>query len=171
MALVKTPAILRGFCLFVERLFMVVDHLAQADMYKALHPGIAKALDYLRNTDFRQMALGRYEIDGDKLIAIVNEYATVDAATEQMEAHRKYIDVQYIVSGAEQMGIACFQNQTISKEYDAEKDYLLVADAPDYFIRVSPGMFTIFFPTDLHMPNLIDKESTTVRKVVMKVAV
>ncbi len=171
MALVKTPAILRGFCLFVERLFMVVDHLAQADKYKALHPGISKALDYLKNTDFMQMAVGRYELEGDKLTAIVNEYATVDAAAEQMEAHRKYIDVQYIVSGAEQMGIACFQNQTISKEYDVEKDYLLVADAPDYFIRVSPGMFTIFFPTDLHMPNLIDRESTTVRKVVMKVAV
>lgn len=150
---------------------MVVDHLSQADKYINLHPGIAKALDYLRSTDFTKMALGRYEIDGDKLIAIVNEYATVDAATEQMEAHRKYIDVQYIVSGTEQMGIAAFRTQTISKEYDAEKDYLLVADAPHYFIRVSPGMFTIFFPTDLHMPNLIDKVSTTVRKVVMKVAV
>jgi YhcH/YjgK/YiaL family protein len=171
MALVKTPAILRGFCLFVEIFRMVVDHIAQADKYKALHPGITKALDYLRNTDFTQMELGRYEIDGENLVAIVNEYATVDAATEQMEAHRKYIDVQYIVSGTEQMGIAAFQHQTISKAYNAEKDYLLVADAPDYFIRVTPGMFTIFFPTDLHMPNLIDQASTTVRKVVMKVAV
>jgi YhcH/YjgK/YiaL family protein len=171
MALVKTPAILRGFCLFVERLFMVVDQLTQADKYMELDPGIAKALNYLRSTDFRQMELGRYEIDGENLIAIVNEYTTIDAATEQMEAHRKYIDVQYIISGAEQMGIACFQDQTISKAYDAEKDYLLVADAPDYFIRVTAGMFTIFFPSDLHMPNLIDKESTTVRKVVMKVAV
>jgi YhcH/YjgK/YiaL family protein len=88
-----------------------------------------------------------------------------------MEAHRKYIDVQYIVSGTEQMGIAAFQHQTISKAYNAEKDYLLVADAPDYFIRVTPGMFTIFFPTDLHMPNLIDKTATTVRKVVMKVLI
>lgn len=150
---------------------MVIDHLEQADKYKALHPGIANALTYLMKTDFTQMPLGRYEIDGENLTAIVNEYATVDAATEQMEAHRKYIDVQYIVSGTEQMGIAAFRTQTISKEYDAEKDYLLVADAPDYFIRVTPGMFTIFFPTDLHMPNLIDKASTTVRKVVMKVAV
>jgi len=88
-----------------------------------------------------------------------------------METHRKYIDVQYMIAGAEQVGHAMLDKQQPSKEYDANDDYLLVGDAPDFFTQLHAGMFMIFFPTDLHMPCIQIDKPAKVKKVVVKVAV
>jgi len=73
---------------------MVIDTLENAALYYNLGPKFVKAFRYLTDTDFTQVAKGKYEIDGTDVIAIVNEYDTVPASGEQMEAHKKYIDVQ-----------------------------------------------------------------------------
>ncbi|HAI85169.1 MAG TPA: YhcH/YjgK/YiaL family protein, partial [Chitinophagaceae bacterium] len=76
---------------------MIIDTLANANRYEQLHPLFSKAFSYLKNTDFIHLPKGKYTIDGEQLFAIVNEYDTVDAANEQCEAHKKYIDIQFIV--------------------------------------------------------------------------
>jgi YhcH/YjgK/YiaL family protein len=148
---------------------MIIDRLENADRYYSVHERIAAAFDYLTTTDLQAIAPGKYAIDGDNLFAIVQEYETKDSAAEQMEAHRKYMDVQYMIIGTEQVGHAILHGQTIAKEYDAESDFLLVADAPSFFSKLDAGMFMVFFPTDLHMPCIMDGEKATVKKVVVKV--
>jgi len=150
---------------------MVIDTLENAALYYNLGPKFVKAFRYLTDTDFTQVAKGKYEIDGTDVIAIVNEYDTVPASGEQMEAHKKYIDVQYIVSGEELIGHDLLQGQSPSKAYDETSDYWLFGEAPSFFSKLEQGMFAIFFPTDLHMPNIRVKEATPVKKVVMKVSV
>jgi len=150
---------------------MIIDTLANAHRYYMLHAGIKEAFHYLQDTDLQAIAPGRYAIDGDSLYAIVQEYETLDAAGEQMEAHRKYIDVQYMISGEERVGHALWHEQSISKVYSEEEDYMLYGDKPDFFSRLAEGTFMVFFPTDLHMPCIRTDAPGSVKKIVVKVAV
>ncbi len=147
---------------------MILDALQHSARYTVLGERIAKAFDYLHNTDFSTVEKGKYELDGDNLFAVVNEYDTVEATNEKMESHKKYIDVQYIVSGEEKFGHAFLHNQSPSKAYDEEKDFMLFDEAPDFFSVATTGMFAIFYPTDLHMPGITLHKATKVKKVVVK---
>lgn len=151
--------------------FMIIDLLSNAEKYYNLDTKIFRALQYLQTTNFSNIEKGKYEVEANKIFALVNEYKTVNAATNQMESHLKFIDVQFIVTGEELIGHGFLANQTISKKYDKKNDYMLYADAPQFFSKFTAGMFAIFYPTDLHMPNLQVNKSILVKKVVLKVAV
>ena len=148
---------------------MIIDSLANIDRYQSLHPRFEIAFRFLRETDLNVIAAGKYVIEGEDVFCIVQEYETLDAANEQMESHKKYIDVQYMISGSELVGLATFSGQEISKPYDAETDFMLYADAPSFFAELSAGMFMIFFPTDLHMPCIRKGKPAIVKKIVVKV--
>jgi YhcH/YjgK/YiaL family protein len=149
---------------------MIIDSLDNASQYTLIHPGIAKAFAWLQITDLNTIVAGKYFIEGENIFALVQEYETLDAANEQMEAHKKYIDVQYLIKGKELVGLALLGNQTISKSYENETDFMLVADAPSFFATLSAGNFMIFYPTDLHMPCIKIDEPAMVKKVVVKVS-
>lgn len=150
---------------------MIVDHIHNADQYAALDTRIAQAFAFLQHTNFSSLENGKYEIDGENVFVLVQEYQTKDPAAEQLEAHRKYIDVQYMIEGVELMGHAILKNQTPSRAYDETGDYMLFAENPDYFSVISEGMFAIFYPTDLHMPGIRNGVAAKVKKAVVKVKV
>lgn len=150
---------------------MVIDHISRAAIYYPLHPGIEMALRYIQTTDFSKLENGKYEIAGEQVFAIVQSYDTKDPSTEKLEAHKKYIDVQYVVSAQEKMGHALLKAQVPSREYQPDDDFMLFYEAPDFFSLVTEGMFTIFYPSDLHMPCILHQQSTLVKKVVVKVGV
>ncbi len=150
---------------------MIIDKLENAARYINVYKGIDKALAYLQTTDLDSLAPGKYAIDGDDVFAIVQEYNTLNVAGEQMEAHRKHIDVQYMIRGCEQVGLALFNGQATSKEYSETEDYMLFPDTPTFFATLDSGTFMIFFPTDLHMPCIKITEAEPVKKVVIKVSV
>lgn len=150
---------------------MIIDRLEHASRYYSINARIEAAFRYLQTTDLYNIAPGKYAIDGDNLFAIVQEYDTMDSATEQMEAHRRYIDVQYMISGAELVGHALLDGHTVAKEYDAEADFMLYADAPSFFTLMDAGTFMVFYPTDLHMPCIKDGDIAKVKKVVVKVLI
>ena len=149
---------------------MVIDHLTNAAQYYALGNGIEKALRFLQETDLQTLANGKITIIDEQLFAIVQEYETKDPQFEKLESHKKYIDVQYIVKGSEKMGHALLRTQTPSRIYQPEDDYMLFDESPDFFSVVQEGMFTIFYPTDLHMPCIQYFEASPVKKIVVKVS-
>ena len=148
---------------------MIIDQLNNAKLYSGISDRINQAFAYLRHTDLAAIAPGRYTIDGDNLFAIVQEYATLDKASEKMESHRKHIDVQYMISGSELVGHALLKDQLPCKEYDDQVDYMLFGEDPSFFTKMAAGTFMVFYPTDLHMPCIMDGESSMVKKVVVKV--
>jgi YhcH/YjgK/YiaL family protein len=150
---------------------MTYDKLENAARYYSLNPLFQKAFDYLRNTDLANTAAGKIELVPDALYAIHSEYETRELPGEKMEAHKKFLDIQLIVSGSERIGIALLKDQQIAQPYSEEKDFHLFQEEPDYFLTISAGEFAIFYPTDLHMPNISTGQKGTVRKVVMKVRV
>ena len=129
------------------------------------------AFAFLKNADLAHADLGRIELGG-KMYAMVSEYFTKDREGGLMEAHQKYIDIQYLLSGNELIDIAPLKNVTVTSPYDAEIDALFGSVTEYSELKASPERFFIFFPDDAHRPSLNDgNDSVLVRKVVVKVPV
>jgi XTP/dITP diphosphohydrolase len=147
---------------------MIFDHISNAHLYYNMHPLFQKAFEYLTSNDFTTIENGVYEIDDKNILSIVNSYATEPANQRFWEGHKKYIDIQLMITGTENMGHSPVQFSEILQPYDEEKDFIKY-DAKGLEVTVPAGYFTIFYPTDVHMPNLISGKSEEVKKVVMKV--
>jgi YhcH/YjgK/YiaL family protein len=131
-----------------------------------------KAFAFLRDNDLSKLEVKRYDIDGDNLYASVSEYLTKNEEDTKFEAHRKYIDIQHVINGAEQMSITPISDK---KEelvpYDPGKDveFLTVNQTASY--EATPEKLFIFFPSDIHRPGVKIGENKNVRKVVVKVRI
>jgi YhcH/YjgK/YiaL family protein len=129
-----------------------------------------KAIDFLQTLD-PDIESGKYVIDGANLYAGIDVYNTKELDECLFEAHRKYIDIQVLLSGAEFIDWApkCEMESKIAYCDDADCEFF---DDPDYIgsrILLRPGMFALFFPEDGHMPQACVEEPSTVKKVVIKV--
>ena len=149
---------------------MIIDSIQNRARYERLGTGIAKALEYLARTDVSKMATGRYDLDGDNVYALVQRYDTKPREKGVWEAHRRYIDVQFVASGVESMGYAPIGSLTVTQPYAADNDCVLLAGTGD-FVTAAAGTFVVFFPEDAHMPCLACGAPPAVCKVVVKVAV
>jgi YhcH/YjgK/YiaL family protein len=149
---------------------MILDIIENVNFYKGLSPSLDRAFNYIVSTDFTRLETGKHVLNGDDLFALVNEYDTQPDSGLLLEAHRKYIDVQFMVSGRERVGYLPLQNQVPVKEYDPEKDFILFKNDCSFFDFES-GMFAVFFPGDLHMPGVCFDVPGKVRKVVVKVKI
>lgn len=147
---------------------MIIDKISNHELYHSIHPLFAKAFKYLTTTDFTDFERGTYMIDGNNLFALFNDYLT--KSDGQLESHHEYIDIQYMISGSEKMGYAPLEDQKESIPYNAEKD-IVFYDGKSSDIIVKPGMFAIFFPTDLHLPGLKIDKSLPIKKIVVKIKV
>jgi YhcH/YjgK/YiaL family protein len=149
---------------------MILDRLENSGTYNFAGDRFGKGFNFLKETDLDKIDDGRYEIDGNDVYAIVSNYMTKDSAKGHPEAHRKYADIQYIVSGSENIGYSVYSGQSVFKEYDTEKDFLLYDDV-SFYIQLKAGMFAVFYPDDLHMPGIKIGEPGSVKKIVVKVRI
>jgi len=147
---------------------MIIDKIENANLYENLGERISKAFDYIRNTDLKKLVPGRYEINGGNIFALVSEYQTKPESEGKLEAHRKYIDVQYVITGEERMGYAPLERQEIIEKYKEENDIMFFKGEKS-FTKVEEGMFAVFFPVDLHMPGINTGITSHVKKLVIKV--
>jgi YhcH/YjgK/YiaL family protein len=148
---------------------MIIDRIDNAHLYCAVNIKFQCAFDYIRGIDTSSIPVGRYEIDGENMYAMVQQYNTKLKEQGFWEAHRRYIDLQYIVQGAEGMGYANIHHLQ-QGEYDASKDFLPLYGDGDIFTLRS-GSFVLLLPEDAHMPGLAIDSPTPVKKVVVKIAV
>ncbi len=147
---------------------MIVERLANQAPLFALPPRLARALAYLRANDMRSVPLGRHDIDGDRMFALVQEYTTRAADECVWEAHRQYIDVQFVAWGVERMGYANITQMREREPYDAARDVTFFEPGHE-LVTIRAGTFAIFGPEDVHSPGQIAGEAGLVRKVVVKV--
>jgi len=152
---------------------MIVDKIENFAKYSDLQPGIVKAIEYLNSKDFTRVENGRYELDGQNRVAIVMRYKTKLDENAVWESHRKYIDVQYIVSGHERFGyVHMSQAPAVTAGYSEEKDVILYAPGTKMYDAPARTVM-IFYPEDIHAPSLAIGDPPTpadVVKVVVKVA-
>lgn len=153
---------------------MIKDNLLHIDYYNYLSPGIYWGLNYLKNTNFSTMENGKYEIKEDKAWAIVQDYNSKPESEGKFEAHRKFVDIQFIIEGEEQIGVGNIDDFEEATEYDEEKDIIFLTPKEDTkveFKKVIAGEYMILMPKDAHMPSIAVDSPSFVKKVVLKIII
>ena len=153
---------------------MIYGQLKNFEQEKvAFSPALQKGLLYLKNTDFSTVSVGRHDIDGDTMFALVSEYTTEPKKDRKPEAHKRYIDIQYLASGEEMIGCSL-----LSSEYEVLQDELELKDLIFYNevkqevdMLLKPGVYAVLFPSDVHRPCCMVSSAKKVKKVVIKIAV
>lgn len=146
---------------------MITDIIEHASLYYHLSPGIRVALQYLSQTDLVSAEPGRYDFHAG-CYAMVQDYESKPADNKRYEAHRRYIDVQFVVSGKEQIGYADYSALRSVEPFSEEKDVEWF-EGDGSFIRAAAGTFVVLFPHDAHKPGVALDGPGPVRKVVVKV--
>lgn len=152
---------------------MITSTLSQLHWYKIISPYFAKAINYALVTDFASMDSGKYEIEGDNAFAIVNEFTTKPPSECDPESHQVYADIQIIITGAEKFGYTPLTEQTPSTPYNPENDvaFYSLSDDEISYLTLQAGQFIMFFPSDIHQPEVFVHQPELVKKVVIKVKV
>lgn len=151
---------------------MLYGHIDEPETYAHLakHPVWNQAFNWIRTNASSRPNMGIHPIIGDSMFANVMEYETVDRPGARYESHRKYIDLQYTISGSELIEWSLARTLRPDGNYDAEKDlqFYLPSDSKT-LVHMLPSHFGIFFPQDAHMPKLRNGTDKLVYKLVVKI--
>ena len=151
---------------------MISDKIDNAEIYYGLGKRIAQGLALLKDPAVLNAAPGRHEVDGENLYFMADEYDTKLQEQGRLESHRKYIDIQFVVSGREWIGCRPIEGLQIETPYDAKKDIAFYHRAePMTHVAMEAGTFAIFWPHDAHMPSRMYDKPARVKKIVVKVKV
>ena len=150
---------------------MIYDKLTNMSFYKGLSTDIYAGLLFL-NAVTKDLENGVYIVNPN-VKAIVSEYITKEVNEYGYEAHREYIDIQYLISGEEKILFLPLEYLKETKSYNAEQDAAFYEKATinPQEILIGNGYFAILFPQDGHMPQLCVNKLENVKKVVVKVKI
>jgi biofilm protein TabA len=152
---------------------MIFGSIQNLEMDRRVLPAaLVKGLEYLRDTDFYKLEPGRYGIDGTAIFALIQEYQPVPKGEKKPEAHRKYLDIQYVFQGSE---IICYSVENrmneVLEDLLAEQDLLFFKSVQNEMdLILTQGMYVILFPQDIHRPGCLYGEGGRVKKVVVKIS-
>lgn len=147
---------------------MILDRLDNAQQYFSLHAGFWKAFRYLAETDFDKLEDGTHQIEPGRLFVIVAQDAARGENKAILESHRKYIDIQYTISGHERIGWQAVGDCDATTAFDSGRDLQFYDNRPRQWVDIPADHFAVFFPNDAHAPLAGDQSP---RKAVVKVAV
>ena len=148
---------------------MIIDSLDHAARYVPLHPLFARAFEALRRPDLSSLPAGRHPIEGDRLYLVIALEDGVGTERAVLEAHRKYIDIQFVIDGTDMIGWRPLGECTnVSQPYDATKDLGLFGERPLSWSPVTGTRFAVFFPGDAHAPL---GGTGRLRKAILKVGI
>lgn len=148
---------------------MIIDQLANSHIYYSLNSRIKLAFDYLHQIDLSTLSIGRNEIDGDNIYAMLLQYISKPREQGLWEAHRRYIDLQLVIQGAEHFGYANI-NSLAQGDYETVKDFLPLSGEGE-FLTLQNGNFALLFPQDAHMTGIALGTPAPIKKLVIKISV
>ena len=147
---------------------MIFDTLENIKNYEGLGR-VYTALKFLSETDFTKIELGRYDLQGDDIFYMVQRYDT-DPDKTISEAHKKYIDIQFMVKGEEIIGVAPFSCDKTETEAKPENDVWFYNCKTEPLTLIE-NSFMVLYPNDLHCPGVAVNNPLSCLKVVVKVKV
>lgn len=134
-------------------------------------PALRRAVEHLLFTDLTERDNGRYDLEGNKMFALVQEVDTVDKHDRLPESHREYVDVQFLVAGTEKIVVSRRTPELpLSEDRFEQEDVSFYSQTNiESDIVLTPGMFVMLFPADVHRPGCSVAGGERIRKVVIKV--
>jgi biofilm protein TabA len=151
----------------------LLDVITFATQYHRNQAVWDKAYDYLNTTGFDTASTRKFKLDGDKLTVSITEGPLKEPEAGKWEAHKKYMDIQFVISGKEKMGLAPLVKATVTEAYNDAKDvaFFSVTKLDCTWFEVPAGTMVFFFPNDAHCPSLKTPDCDKVKKVVIKVLI
>jgi len=139
--------------------------------YQQYHkrPDLWKAAFQFLKGDLVTTATGKYILAGDEVIATISEYQTRKLEEVRWESHKKFVDLQYLITGEEKMGILPLEKAVAPMIYDETKDVMFFGDHEGQYFVANPDNFFLFFPSDVHRPSIQIDGSKPVKKLVIKI--
>jgi YhcH/YjgK/YiaL family protein len=148
---------------------MIHSSLTQLPRYTSLHPLFPQVLDFIHKTDLRALPAGIHSILGEDLFVIVEKVSGRSREVAKLECHRRYIDIQLVLSGVDEMGWrALAECQQPIAEFNTARDIQFFDDTPSAWIATPPDTFCLFFPEDAHAPLV---STGDIHKLIFKIAV
>lgn len=146
---------------------MIYDHIDNIGLYR-FSPATKKAFEFLK-TLTPDTPEETFELIGRDVYVMVQSYMTEAEPSPILEAHRKYIDIQYCIANEEYISVAPLDESTIKTPYDAEKDVAFYyAQKMMTLSAMTPGRFVLLFPTDEHFAKMAATEPCRIKKAVVK---
>jgi YhcH/YjgK/YiaL family protein len=129
------------------------------------------AVEHLKKTDFAALPVGNYDLQGKDIYVQVIDMNTKPFAETRPEVHRQYIDVQFLCSGSEKIGVAPETGKNkVAEDLLEQRDLLFYTGMEnESTLTMIPGSFAVFFPSDVHRPGCAYGRAEAIRKVVIKV--
>ena len=146
---------------------MILDNIKNIENYKGLSDNFDKAIDYLTKENLDDLEVGKYEICGDDVFVMIQEYETKSIEDGKYEMHKNFIDIQLILSGEELIGYADVDDLTQTNEYNELKDKQNFKGEGQLH-SLTKGMFGVYFVGEGHKPS-INNSKFNVKKAVVKI--
>lgn len=150
---------------------MVIDKIENAQRYYSLHPEFKAVFEGLAQLT-PESEMKKYEIDGEKAFFSVSEYENMPVAECGFEAHKKYIDIQFVISGHEHIDVTDAASLEVTEDFVPGGDVAFYADSDKFSVAdLGAGDFVILFPGEAHRP-LVAPDGKPVKtiKAVAKIA-
>lgn len=153
---------------------MIIGNLVDVQHEIKMNERFQIALSFLIDGTYKNTKQERIHLMGEKVYARILKYQTIPFEDAKFEAHRKYIDIHYVVDDAETIWTIHTSKLHATSEYDPEKDVWF--GLPDDLIGISKitlskDQLAVFFPTDAHAPKGLVVSSKMIDKIVLKIAV
>lgn len=147
-----------------------IDKIQFAQQYHLNKALWDKAFAFLKETNLLTLANGRHVIDGENVFGLVSEAPSKDYDKTAFESHKNYIDLQFVISGEENMGVAPLADVILDKPYNDRNDIMFYTGEGKIY-TVPQNNFLIFFPSDAHRPGITPGGNKVVKKIVIKIRV
>ena len=148
---------------------MIIDTLNNCELYYVFGERFKKALEYLKSNDISKMKPGRYDIEGDGLYILIQDFIAASIDDSRLESHKHYVDIHYVKEGFEHIGYIPMER--VSKdiyEYDEKSDHAYYGRECDFYL-LRENDIAIVFPHDVHMPRKRASIPVHVRKACAKI--
>ena len=148
---------------------MIVDKVINSSRYVKIHPGFREAFEFLKKENLSFIPDGRHQIAGNIVYVTIARQKGKGRKESKLEKHSEYIDIHFVLEGTDEIGWRSFDEcRKIIEMPEPGKDMESFAEEPDFYFKLRPGEFAIFFPEDCHAPL---SHENSLRKGVIKVAV
>lgn len=151
---------------------MIIDRIENWNIYFTEKSDLYTGIAFITSQFNKNIPDGRYVIQGDEIYVMTQSYYTDAPEIKKIESHKKYIDIQYIVSGRELIGWLPTEELKEMAPYSEERDVVFYHNS-EYMshLVLMPGMFAVFYPHDAHRPGCFLDKPMPVRKIVIKVKI
>ena len=152
---------------------MIFTNMNDEVQNKSLAKDIRFCIEFAKKNENKILSLvnGSYDVGYNNIKMNLGKYFTKKENDKFWESHKKYLDIQIMINGTEKVAINDIRDMEV-KSFDEEKDLTILEGDKAFDIIMKTGDVLVFFPNDVHKPELNVSEnddSGNIRKIVTKV--